>query len=524
MMRDQVRHVVIVGGGSAGWITAGLLAARHGGSSADGVTITLVESPDIPIIGVGEGTWPTMRATLQAIGLSERDFLSTCEASFKQGSRFDGWVSGDDEDSYLHPFDPPAPLAPDDLVSAWSSARADQSFASAVSAQAAVCQRALAPRQASMPDYAGALNYGYHLDAVKLAAQLCRHVTGKLGVRHRKAHVRTAETDAEGDIAALVLEGGERLPGDLFVDCTGQRASLIGEVMGADFIDRSGELFNDRALAVQLPVETDDAAIASTTISTAHDAGWIWDIGLPTRRGLGCVYASRFMSTDQARETLAAYVARTSAFKLDDLQVRELGFASGHRAEFWRGNCVAIGLSAGFLEPLEASALVLVELAAGRLSQHLPRDRVAMAVEAKRFNALFRYRWDRIVDFLKLHYVLSRRPGAYWDAHRDVSTQSEWLQDSLTLWAGRAPAPSDFDHLDEVFPAASYLYVLYGMGFAPPPARSVPGAEPSQFTRHLDAIVQRARSLTAALPTNRSLLGAAGLPGQAAAPAAVQGV
>lgn len=496
----RTRKVVVVGGGTAGWLSACLLAARAGAAAAGPVEVTLVESPDVPTIGVGEGTWPTMRRTLAAIGIAEADFLLACDASFKQGSRFDGWRDGTDR--YYHPFVPPVAADPRDLVAAWAGRRG--AFAAAVSPQGAACDAELAPRQRAMPDYAGALNYAYHLDAGKFAALLARHGTARLGVRHVRDHVVGVAQAADGDVAAVETRAHGAITGDLFVDCTGHAALLIGGTFGVPLVDRSGELPNDRALAVQVPVAP-GSAIASQTTATAHAAGWIWDIGLPTRRGVGCVYASAYMTDDEARATLAAYLSRTApGADLDALAPRRLAFRSGHRERFWVRNCVAIGLSAGFLEPLEASAIVLVELSLEALLAGFPVTRDTMDAHARRFDALFRYRWDRIVEFLKLHYVLSDRDEPYWRAHRDPATIPPRLADGLRVWRDQPPSALDLPHAEEVFPAASYQYVLYGMGAAPPSGHAAPEAAVASLAQN----DQRARALVAALPTNRAYLDA----------------
>ncbi|HEX2795055.1 MAG TPA: tryptophan halogenase family protein [Croceicoccus sp.] len=497
----SVARVVVAGGGTAGWLAACVIAAGAARNVARPVAVTLVEAPDIPTIGVGEGTWPTIRDTLASIGIAEDDFLVSCDASFKQGSRFDGWRNGTAGDRYYHPFtgDP----ARDHRAPVADWARGGGSFAEAVSAQSAVCERDLAPRQPQMPDYAGALNYAYHLDAGKLVELLRRHATQTLGVTHIAARIegiervgeRAGERAEDGDIAALLLNAGQRVEGDLFIDCTGMRGLLIAGAMGAEWIDRSDVLFNDRALAAQVPTAP-DSAICSVTVGTAHDAGWIWDIALPTRRGIGCVYSSRFCSDDQALATLRGYVAE----KVPGAAVPEprlLTFASGHRDRFWIGNCLAIGLSAGFVEPLEASAIVLIELTAKMLAQGFPENRAEMDVLARRLNASLRYRWDRIVEFLKLHYALSDRQGAYWQAHRD-SVPAD-LADRIALWRSHVPGPADLPMHDEIFAALSWQCVLYGMGVPAPPLKGV-------MHDHTGAVAQRARQLVAALPTNRCYL------------------
>jgi hypothetical protein len=494
----QVQNIVIVGGGTAGWLSACLIAARANPAGAAPLNVTLIESPDVPTIGVGEGTWPTMRRTLARIGIGEAEFLLECDAAFKQGSKFTGWTTGAADDFYLHPFTAPVDAEPRDLVAAWA-VQAERPFADAVSPQPRVCTADLAPRQRAMPDYAGALNYAYHLDAGKLATLLMRHATGRLGVRHVRDHVTGVERAENGDIASVRTRASGDIAGDLFLDCTGHAALLIGGEYGVGFVDRSGELFNDRALAVQVPVAP-DSPIASQTNATAHAAGWIWDIGLPERRGVGCVYASAYMSDDAAAATLSAYLGGNPG----NLSFRRLTFQSGHRARFWDHNCLAIGLSAGFLEPLEASAIVLIELSLDALLDNFPVSREVMDIHAARFNALFRYRWDRIVEFLKLHYVLSKRDEPYWRAHRDPASIPPRLADLLRIWRHQPPSRADLPQMDEIFPAASYQYVLYGMGFPPPsPTAFRPEADAAALLRQAE---QRSRGLTASLPTNRAYL------------------
>lgn len=507
-LESFVTRIVIVGGGTAGWLAACLIAARANPSASPPISVTLIESPDIPTIGVGEGTWPTMRRTLERIGIAESDFILACDASFKQGSRFDGWRTGEAGDRYFHPFTGPVDGEPSDIVAGWRAGGPERGFAETVSPQPRACSLDLAPRQRAMPDYAGALNYAYHLDAGKLAALLARHATERLGVRHIRDHVVAVDLADDGDIAAVRTRASGAVAGDLFLDCTGHAALLIGERFGVPFVDRSTELFNDRALAVQVPVSP-DSPIASQTNATAHAAGWIWDIGLSTRRGVGCVYASRFASDDAAAATLTGYLRRTAPdVDMDGLSFRRLDFRSGHRERFWERNCLAIGLSAGFLEPLEASAIVLIELSLDALLDNFPVTREVMDLHATRFNALFRYRWDRIVEFLKLHYVLSEREEPYWRAHREAGSIPPRLADLLRIWRHQPPSRTDLFAVDEVFPAASYQYVLYGMNFPPPAARAFESGARDGVAPLLRQVEQRARALMASLPTNRAYLDA----------------
>jgi tryptophan 7-halogenase len=503
-----IKRIAIVGGGSAGWLTAAVIAAEHNAASPAGLEVTVVESPDVGPIGVGEGTWPTMRDTLRRIGVSESDFIRECDASFKQGSRFNRWVDGGDGDYYFHPFVLPQGYTETNLVAGWLQRHASVPFADLVSFQPHLCVQNKAPKQAATPEYAAVANYAYHLDAGKFGMFLRKHCTERLGVRLVLDHVTGIESHPNGDIAALQTKAQGLLGADLFVDCTGLQSLLLGRHYQTPFLSQKHVLFNDCALALQVPYPTDDSPIASQTISTAQSNGWIWDIGLPTRRGIGHVYSSAHTSDDQAEAELRQYVERVAGASGIGTP-RKLTFEPGYRREFWHRNCVAIGLSAGFIEPLEASALALVELSAAMLSDQLPATREEIDIVAKRFNDAFTYRWERVIDFLKLHYVLSRRSdSAFWRENAAPATIPDRLRELLLLWKHQPPSRYDLHRIEEVFPSASYQYVLYGMGFRPePPATARRADDPDRA----DAYFREAAALTGkmlgALPTNRELIG-----------------
>jgi 2-polyprenyl-6-methoxyphenol hydroxylase-like FAD-dependent oxidoreductase len=509
-MGDSVRKIVIVGGGSAGWLTAGLLASELKGDPRAAVDVTLVESPDVRTIGVGEGTWPTMRATLQKIGISETAFLTRCGASFKQGTQFFGWTTGADDDRYYHPFSAPAGYGELNLAPYWQEQRARVSFTDAVSVQGYLCDRGLAPKQQGTPEYAFVANYGYHLDAARFAELLQEHCTLNLGVRHLRDHVTRVNGDPDGDIVSISTARNGDLEGDLFIDCTGLKALLLGEHFGIPFVSRADVLFNDSALAVQVPYASADSPIASQTNSTARPAGWIWDIGLRSRRGVGYTYSSAHTSDAEAEAVLRRYLTASGGAGTKEFEPRKIAFESGHRKTFWHRNCVAVGMSAGFLEPLEASALVMIELAGQMISEEFPANRHAMDTVARRYNEIFAYRWDRIIDFLKLHYVLSRRDDSeFWKQNRRAESIPDSLAEKLELWRHRAPWLRDFDHQDEVFSAASYQYVLYGMGF------QTKVRQTDRYARNAEAAMrlfaqnhERANRVIGGLPRNRELLSA----------------
>lgn len=503
-MVRPVKRIVIVGGGTAGWLTAGVIAAKHRNRMPGGFSVTVVESPNVPIIGVGEGTWPTLRSTLSRIGVSETEFIRQCDASFKQGARFARWTTGTADDYYYHPLMLPQSFSKLNLAPHWLAQNSGLSFGDAVCPQGQICDQGLGPKSIATAEFDAIANYAYHLDAGKFATFLQKHCCEKLGVRHVLADVRQANLSDDGDIRSLDTEQAGEIEGDLFVDCTGFKALLIGETFGVPFKECGDVLFCDTALAVQIPYESEAAPIACHTISTAQSAGWIWDIGLPTRRGTGYVFSSRHISDDAAERELRQYIGPA----IGDRAIRKIAIKSGHRQTFWKRNCVAVGLAAGFLEPLEASAIVLIEMSAKLIAEQMPACREVMDIIASRFNATTEYRWGRIIDFLKLHYALTKREdSAFWRDNRLPETIPERLQDLLLLWRHQSPWYHDeFDRIEEVFPAASYQYVLYGMGFRTDVDMQALAADAANAERAMRENLQQSERLRAGLPRHRELI------------------
>lgn len=506
-----IEQIVIVGGGTAGWLTAGLLAADARLDPRSNRQITLLESPDIATVGVGEGTWPSMLETLRTIGISETEFIRQCDVSFKQGSRFRNWCRNQGE-HYDHPFTLPAEYGRVNLAEHWLAGDRAVPFAYAVSAQSALCDEHRAPKQLATPEYAFNVNYGYHLNAGKFARLLQHHCVDRLGVQHRLDEVVGVTEADNGDIRHLMLKSGARLGGDLFIDCTGMASRLLGQHYRVPWVSQRSVLFNDRALAVQVPYRFADSPIASQTLATAHAGGWFWDIGLPTRRGVGAVYASEHTDEQAVYQDLARYLEQTdSGASLEALSPKSIRFDPGHRSQFWHNNCVAIGLSAGFIEPLEASALVLVERSAQFLVEQMPQTRAQMTVVAKRFNHRFSEHWANIIAFLKLHYVLSERTDSdYWYAHRHPDTIPEPLQEQLLLWRSRSPWLCDAQYRGELFPPASYQYILYGMR----PQHTEPEAVARRLAKTQalaeaawPRVQQQTEQMRQGLADNRTLLG-----------------
>lgn len=498
-MPKEINSVAIVGGGTAGWLAAAIIAAHHKSDSPNALAVTLVEASDIPTVGVGEGTWPTMKNTLHRIGLKESDLFSKCHAAFKQGGKFVDWVHGRG-DFYYHPFTVPLGYGRIDLAPYVNNI---EDFATASNFQHHVCEAGLAPRSLSEGEYQGQCNYAYHLDAGAFAEVLKDHCKNKLNVAHRIGTVDDVLLTSDGAIQSVILKDGAKVNADLYIDCTGFSSLLLGQHLDVPFISADQYLFNNAALAAHIPYRQEHDPIATHTIAAAQNAGWIWDIGLTHRRGVGHVYSTEYLSDDEAEWNLRTYLGEQA----EHLEARKIAFKSGHRSQFWKKNCVAIGMSGGFVEPLEATAIMLVEISARYVAEHMPPDTDIMAITAKRYNQQMDYRWRRIIDFLKLHYMLTKRPEPYWQAHTESASIPDSLKEDLQVWAHRGPINSDFDGAAELFPAASYQYVMYGMGFKPNFSRQ---AYLYQEQQKAERIMQQNRQITQqmlqSLPSHRDLI------------------
>jgi 2-polyprenyl-6-methoxyphenol hydroxylase-like FAD-dependent oxidoreductase len=460
----MVRNVLIVGGGTAGWITAGYLARMLGAHSPAGVRIRLVESADIGTIGVGEGSFPTIRRTLQRIGVSETRLVRECGATFKQGIRFVDWRHdpAEQRSHYMHSFQSTETASGLDLLPYWllGVAGKDASWAEVNSSQKLVADAALAPKLITNAEFKGPLTYAYHVDAMKLA-HLLRKVAIESGVQHIIDTVDTVNLTEDGAIRSVATRIHGELSADLYIDCTGFRAQLIGQALNVSYKPCGSVLFCDRALAIQVPYQQPGEPVASYTISTAHEAGWTWDIGLDTRRGIGYAYSSAHTDDDRAERVLRAYVGNAA----DDIGARKIQFNSGYRETHWYKNCVAIGLSSGFFEPLEATGIILIEAAAATLVRLFPWGG-DFDVGARQFNQQMGRRFERALAFIKAHYCTSgRRDSPFWRDNVEPASIPDELHDLLARWRHRPPAEIDFDLNADIFTEHSWQYVLYGIGY-----------------------------------------------------------
>ncbi len=462
-MNANGKQVLVVGGGTAGWLTAGYLAKILGADLPDGARITLVESPDIGIIGVGEGTFPTIRRTLQRIGVPEKELLRRCEATFKQGVKFVDWLHTPGHggaDNYLHGFQEAddrnggPELLPYWLLGEANGLRWDE----ASTPQKRTVDALRGPKLATHPEYAGVLNYAFHFDAGALA-ELLRDQSVANGVIHISDTVQEVLCAEDGAISGVRTEKNGVLEADLYIDCTGFRAELIGKALGQKWKSCTDVLFCDSAIAAQVPYERAETPIQSCTLSTARDAGWIWDIGLQTRRGTGYVYSSAHCDPETAERTLRNYLGAQG----HAVTTRRLQFNAGYREVNWYKNCVAVGLSSGFFEPLEATGIVFSEIAAGAIANLFPWAN-DFETSARQFNAIMLERYERARDFLKMHYSLTRRVDSdFWIDNARPETIPDSLLELLDRWRHRPPNEKDFNPNIDIFPATSWQCVLYGM-------------------------------------------------------------
>lgn len=442
-----VRKVVIAGGGTAGWTVAAALAKNLGSL----LEIVLVESDAIGTVGVGESTIPTARRFHELLGLNEAEFVRATRASFKLGISFENWTR--EGERYFHSFGTTGRSTwMADFQHMWLEAR-DMGIAGPLEDYSLETQAAKAGRFRTGGNVP--LNYAYHLDATAYGLFL-RDFAAKLGVTRIEGRICDVRRHAEnGDIAALALDAGTVIEGDLFIDCTGFRGLLIEETLETGFEDWNHWLSTDRALAVQT---TATGPARPYTRAIAHEAGWQWQIPLQHRVGNGFVYASQHMSDEAALDRLTT--------RLEGEMVtapRVIRFRTGMRRKAWNRNCVAMGLSSGFVEPLESTSIHLIMIAVTRLMQLFPFDGVTDALTAK-FNQLSRTELEGIRDFIILHYHLNAREGEpFWDGCRALDIPDS-LAGRIALFRESATA---FQANDELFRADSWVQVMLGQGIEP---------------------------------------------------------
>ena len=470
----MVKSVIVVGGGSAGWITANLLNTYIKRSGRQ-ISLTVVESPDIPTIGVGEATVPTIRRTLQTIGLSEQDVLLSADATFKSLIRFSDWNLGE---TYDHPFDR-RPRPHTDAAANFWTAQYGKPFDKTFSVLSNLSDDNLSPKHPKAPQYQGHFPYAYHLDAIKLALRLAEHGRQN-GIQHKLCQIKKVHLSEDGAIDTLTTDKDETLKADLYVDCTGFRSLLLGDTLGVKARNYGKYLLCDRAVAMQVPYDVwKPSKILPYTKATARDFGWQWDINLQTRRGTGYVYSSAFLSETYAEAALRSF----EGAHCKDIPARHIKYESAKRDVSWFKNCVAIGLSDGFLEPLESSGLYFIEIAAQAVGIMLDDYCVTPDATRNHFNRVINDLYEEILSFINLHYVISnRRDTEFWRAATAPEAFVDDLKDKIEVWKNRSPNQLDFGGAQRLFSQDSFEFILHGMNWVNPapkmPAPAMPDMAP----------------------------------------------
>lgn len=459
-MGAPITQVTIVGGGTAGWLTALLVQTflKNHSSTPEAPRITLIESPNVPTVGVGEATVPGMPRTLRAAGISEQAFFKNCNASFKLGVLFGHWnVDRDGKPiDYVNPFARAGAVGGIDAGYYFLQHGAQGlDFSQVFSPSVDLACAFKGPRPLGKGEYAQGVGFAYHLDAGKFA-KMMREICIARGVEHVLEDVTRVEQDERGYITALELKESGRRPVQLVIDCTGFKGLIINEVLKEPFVSYSKYLANDRALAVQIP-HRDPTKIASVTKSTALGAGWVWRVPLFNRIGTGYVFSSAHRSDDEARDEFLAHLGDEA----QGAEPRVIPMRVGRNRNAWVKNCVAIGLSGGFIEPLESTAIHMIDIGVRWLMTYFP-DQDYAAPLRQRYNKLTGNLYDEVRDFICLHYALGNRTDSqYWIDAREALEVPDSLAENLELWQYKLPQPYDLE-FDSLFTYGTYQAVMLG--------------------------------------------------------------
>ncbi len=494
MKADSVQRIVVVGGGTAGWMTAAALVKLL----PQRVDVRLVESEAIGIVGVGEATLPHIRAFNERLGINEAEFMAATNATFKIGIEFNDW--GAIGDSYIHPFGTfGRGGGAVDFHQYWLRAR---QAGVAVPDLQELSMGVQVARQArfALPDpdpasIASTFGYAYQFDA-QLYAPFMRKVAEEAGARRTEGRVVGVNQHPEsGDIVSLAMESGETITGDLFVDCSGFVSLLLGKTLGEPFEHWSHWLPNDRAVA--MPCKTATALTPLTTV-TAMPAGWRWRIPLQHRTGNGYVFSTRFIGEQEASDAL---VAAVEGMPMAD--PRLLKFIAGRRKRSWVKNVVAVGLASGFLEPLESTSIYLTQVGITALIELFPEKPIG-AADRDEYNRLVDLEYDRIRDFLILHYHATiRNDTPYWDYVRTMSIP-DTLADKMELFRKRGRVVK---YREGVFLDASWIAVYLGQGVIPEGHdMRAEGPPLDQLARAMESVQAEIRAAVAAMPQHRDYL------------------
>ena len=490
-MNTQIKKVVIVGGGTAGWISAALLKKTIGHP----IDIELIESESIGTVGVGEATIPPIRLLNSVLGINESEFLAKTQGTIKLGIQFENWrIPGE---QYFHSFGAAGKsMAFCHFHHFWQRARSlglqtslwdyDLNYLAAKAGKFA---------QINSQDPIVELPYAYHFDA-GLYAQFLREISEKMGVVRTEGLIEHVEQEAEnGHITKLVLQSGRTINGDLFIDCSGFRALLIQQKLNAGFDDWSHWLPCDRAVA--MPSKR-HAHTLPYTRSIAHSAGWQWRIPLQHRNGNGLVYSSQHYSQQQALDLLSANLDSEALGEPNFIQ-----FKTGRRRKQWSHNVVAVGLSSGFLEPLESTSIHLIQSAIVRLIHMFPHQGI-QAADVAEYNRQSQVEYEQIRDFIILHYHVNERDDSqFWRDLRHMAVPDS-LRHKIELFAATGRL---FREQNDLFLESSWLQVMLGQGIKPRDYHPIANnPSPQQLFDMLNAVQAIKNEPLAKLPSHDDFL------------------
>lgn len=504
--KNLIRNIVIVGGGTAGWLSANYLNKALNGSSNNSCNISLIESLNIPTVGVGEATLPTWRNTLLTLGISELDWMSKCQATFKLSIKFANWSGLPKHAVFWHP-----------LGNIWSHASgfrmplsqfwycrclAGESgpFAESIFPNVGLCRYKKAPKTLHQGDFNGQVMYSYHFDAGLVTLYLKEKAKSK-GVKHIIDNVVDVSLDHRGFIDYLVTEKSGKLFGDLFIDCSGFRGLLINKALREPFVSYSDSLLCDHAIAMAVPYESEVGDINPYTTATALSSGWAWNVPLVERSGNGYVYSRAFISHEEAEQEFRRHIGKDSK----KLEVRHIKMRVGRTRCAWVKNCVSIGLSSGFIEPLEATGIFLIEAGLEHLIHNFP-DKYFHPPIINNYNRIMREYFEEIRDFIVLHYCLtSREDTAFWRTYKNLSNIPESLNNKLEYW--NVMLPNNTRSIGRIWADDSYTCILSGMGYLP--KKNLPILDYHDY-KVSDGIFQKIKKetdqMTRSLPSHKDFL------------------
>ena len=459
--RFPARKILILGGGTAGWMAANLMIKAWG---AHGFEITLIEAPDIGIVGVGEGSTPALKKFMDTVDLDEKDWMPACNATYKLGIRFDGWSTKPGFPRYFHPF--PAQLDDFTAPAFFHNSLARRNGLDVEGHPDHFFLNSYMAEQKRSPfaseNFPFSVAYGYHFDA-GLLGQYLGKVAVERGVQHVPAKVIDTKVSADGRIESVRDDAGRIYEADYFVDCTGFRSTLLQQALQVPFVPYTENLFNDSAVvfATQRPDE-----VAPQTVSTALKHGWAWTIPLTSRVGNGYVYSSAYTTADEAERELRSF---TGVGESAQVEARHLKMNVGRVATQWQGNCVAVGLSQGFIEPLEATALLLVQYTVQTFIWALESGNFT---DQKRdvFNEAVNVRFDAVRDYIMTHYLVNSRTDTdYWLDNANNDKISRSLYDVISTWTAGKNLTDEIKRqkIEDFYPSTSWHCLLAGYGIYP---------------------------------------------------------